>query len=113
MSSLVARFHRSIAFNPEGATWRERLASRLRLLAARLDGRFTQVVAIESTPELTPAELDECLAEGRNAITRSVDELLRVKTLEVIMQLQHPGLFRDRSPLDSEHVIELAIEYRP
>ncbi|CAM3598305.1 MULTISPECIES: hypothetical protein [Halomonas] len=82
----------------ESATWKERVAWRLRGVADRLEGGGRTVkIDYRVTPMVSPQEVDTCLGKGFEVTQRLLTQLAQQQACEDVMRHAKAELYEQHS----------------
>lgn len=80
----------------ESASWKERIAWRIRELADRLDGSGRTIkIDCNVTPRVSPQELDTCLEKGFEVTQSLLTQLAHQAACEDVMRHAKAELFEE------------------
>jgi len=88
---VAARF--VLSCNERAATWKQRVAAKLRDLADRVDGRESLALRMESNPPLPESVKAECVHAGLLHLAQCVEASLIAEVNERRMQRALPHLY--------------------
>lgn len=91
-------YRSKLTVNAAPRTWRQRMATRLRRWADRLDGRASYAVHLDCDPDMSPAEAHQAVQAGFEFAGGHIRNLTRSSAMEELMRVAHPELYDQEQP---------------
>ena len=92
---LHKQWHYSFRCGCRSLSVRARIADQFRIIASKIDGRYSVPIEMRSTPELSNAEHLECLTIGLVQAKHEFEERVQAKAGELLFQQTRPDLFAE------------------